>query len=150
MKTTLSILAAAVSTVSAQTWFTGDKTRSHTTSIENGYLIEKAPIKILSPPKIDRLSVEWGDIVGRWQIFLRSDNVLPEEYKPCRFTLGDWHSVTYRAGDKDGGSFLMLSLKSYEHAVEVRNALTKQLKLSATQVSTESKETEKKRKDYNK
>jgi hypothetical protein len=150
MKTTLFILAAAVSTVSAQTWFTGDKTRSHTTSIENGYLIEKAPIKILSPPRIDSLSVEWGRIVGRWQIFLRSENVLPEEYKPCRFTLGDWHSVTYGAGDKDGGSFLLLSLKSYEHAIEVRDALTKQLKLSKKQVSTESKETEKERKKYNK
>ncbi|MBC8003082.1 MAG: hypothetical protein H7X97_10900, partial [Opitutaceae bacterium] len=74
---------------------------------------------------------------------LTSKATLAQVYKPCRFDFNGWNSYTVMAGDRDGGSFLTLFPKSYEHSLEIRDTLIKQLKLSTQNVSTEPKDAEK-------
>jgi hypothetical protein len=128
---------------SAQTWFSGDPSKGSVSSIEDGYLVTKIPIKILDPPKIDSMKITWDRTVGNWKVELTSKTPLEQVYKPCRFDFNGWNSYTVMAGDRDGGSFLVLITKSYEHSIEIRDALIKQLKLSPQNVSTEPKDSEK-------
>jgi hypothetical protein len=128
---------------SAQTWFNGDPNKGVVSSIEDGYLVTKTPIKVLDPPKIDSLKVTWDRTVGHWKVELTSKAPLDKVYKPCRFDFNGWNSYTVMAGDRDGGSFLVLIPKSYEHSIDIRDALIKQLKLSPKNVSTEPKDAEK-------
>jgi hypothetical protein len=128
---------------SAQTWFTGDPYKNGVSSIEDGYLVTKTPIKVLAPPKIDTMKVSWDRAVGHWKIELVSKVPLDQVYKPCRFDFNGWNSYTVGAGDRDGGSFLLLITKSFEHSIEIRDALIKQLKISPKNVTTDPKDAEK-------
>jgi hypothetical protein len=128
---------------SAQTWFTGDPHKDSVSSIEDGYLVTKIPIKVIDPPKIDSMKVTWDRTVGHWKVELTSKTPLAQVYKPCRFDFNGWNSYTVLAGDRDGGSFLTLIAKTYEHSLEIRDALIKQLKLLPQNVSTDPKDAEK-------
>jgi hypothetical protein len=140
---TLILLFASVLPAPAQTWFKGDPSKGGVSSIENGYLVTKTPIKVLDPPKIDTLKVAWDRTVAYWKVELTSKIPLEQVYKPCGFEFNGWNSYTVMAGDRDGGSFLTLIAKSYEHSITIRDALIKQLKLSPANVSTEPKDAEK-------
>ncbi len=140
---TIIVLLAWMPIASAQTWFTGNPYEGDVSSIEDGHLVSRIPITILDPPKIDEMKVEWDGGTANWKITLLSNETLAKDYKPCRIYFDGWNSYTVSAGDRDGGSFLVIYMKSYEHSIALRDALTKQFKLASTAVSTDPKDSEK-------
>jgi hypothetical protein len=145
MRSSLLILFfASVTFTSAQTWFTGNPYEDAVSSVKDGYLIVKVPVTVLDPPKITQMKITWDGLTGNWKIILLSEKPLPKEYKPCRIDFNGWNSYTVVAGDRDGGSFLEILMKSYEHSIELRDALIKQFKLKPEVVTTDPKDAEKK------
>lgn len=144
MRSSLLILfCAPVSFASAQTWFTGNPYEGAVSSVKDGYLISKIPITVLDPPKITQMKIAWDGLTANWKVILLSEKPLAKEYKPCRIDFNGWNSYTVGAGDRDGGSFLEIYMKSYEHSIELRDALIKQLKIQPKNVTTDPKDAEK-------
>jgi len=126
----------------AQTWYTGNPNKNGISTIEDGFLITKTPIEVLDPPSIHSIEVTWDKTIGIWKVTLTSKKTLKQIYKPCRFYLNGWNSYTVRAGDLNGGSFLMIAAKSYEHSIEIRDAIAKQMNLKDENITTEPQEAE--------
>ena len=143
MTRALLLILLSVTSAAAQTWYTGDPSRKHHLAVDGDFLVTRAPIKILEPPKLTRMKVSWDRVTANWTINLESNVVLDPIYKPCWFTVGDWNGYTVRAGDRDGKTILMLVPKSYEQAITLRDALITLHKFSPESVSTEDKDAEK-------